>query len=58
MERYQVTTEKKSSIVNDPNDWAREHANPRYIIDLLLRVINLSIQTVAIVKTLPEIDLK
>jgi predicted helicase len=58
MERYQVTTDKKSGIVNDPNDWAREHANPRYIIDLLLRVINLSLQTVAIVKTLPEIDLR
>ena len=56
MERYAVTTDKASGIVNDPNDWAKEHNKPRYILDLLLSVINVSIQTVDIVKSLPEVD--
>ena len=56
MERYAVTTDKASGIVNDPNDWAREHNKPRYILDLLLSVINVSIQTVDIVKLLPEVE--
>lgn len=54
MERYQVTTDKDSHIKNDCNDWGREHDNPRYILDLLLSVINVSVQTVEIVKGLPK----
>lgn len=56
MERYAVTTDKKSGITNNPNDWSREHKRPRYIFDLLLSVINVSIQTVDIVNNLPEVD--
>lgn len=56
MERYQVTTHKESGIVNDPNDWAKEVGNPRYILDLLLSVINVSVQTVDIVNALPKLD--
>ena len=55
MERYQITTHKESGIVNNPNDWARETGNPRYILDLLHSIINLSVQTVEIVKSLPEV---
>lgn len=57
MERYQVTTNKDSGIVNDPNDWAREQGNPKYILDLLLSIINVSLQTVEIVRNLPALDL-
>lgn len=56
MERYAVTTDKKSGITNNPNDWSREHEKPRYILDLLLSVINVSVQTVDIVNGLPEVD--
>ena len=56
MERYQVTTHKESGIVNDPNDWAKEVGNPRYILDLLLSIINVSVQTVDIVNSLPKVD--
>jgi predicted helicase len=56
MERYQVATHKESGIVNDPNDWAKEVGNPRYTLDLLLSVINVSIQTVDIVNSLPKVD--
>ena len=55
MERYAVTTDKKSGITNDPNDWAREHDDEKYIFNLLLRVINVSVQTVEIVKGLPKL---
>jgi predicted helicase len=55
MERYQLTTHKESGITNDPNDWAKEVGNPRYILDLLLSVINVSVQTVDIVEGLPKV---
>jgi hypothetical protein len=42
--------------VNDPNDWAREQGKPKYILDLLLSVINLSVQTMEIVKGLPIVE--
>ncbi len=56
MERYQVTVDKESLIKNDPNDWALEHQQPRYILDLLLSIINVSVQTVDIVKSLPKLE--
>ena len=56
MERYQVKTDKKSGIKNDPNDWAKEVGNPRYILDLLMSIINVSVQTVDIVNGLPKLD--
>jgi predicted helicase len=55
MERYAITTHKESGIKNDPNDWAEEVGNPRYILDLLLSVINVSVQTVDIVNDLPKV---
>jgi predicted helicase len=55
MDRYQVTTHKDSGITNDPNDWATEFGNPRYILDLILSIINVSVQTVEIVKDLPVV---
>lgn len=58
MERYAVTTDKKSGITNDPNDWAREHNDEKYIFNLLLRIINVSVQTVEIVKELPKLKLE
>ena len=55
MERYQITTHKESQITNDPNDWADEVGNPRYILDLLLSIINVSMQTREIVGKLPKV---
>ncbi|MDK9347694.1 DEAD/DEAH box helicase [Propionibacterium freudenreichii] len=57
IDRYQVKTDKASQIVNDPNDWAREHDDPRYIIDLIKRVTRVSVETMKIVKALPELPL-
>ena len=55
MERYQIKTDKASGITNDPNDWAQEQGKPRYILDLLLSVISVSMQTLSIIKTLPQL---
>ena len=56
LDRYQVTTDKASGIVNDPNDWGTEIGNPRYIIDLVKRVTTVSVETMAIVDTLPALE--
>ena len=58
MDRYQVKTDKDSGITNDPNDWGLEHNNPRYILDLILSIITVSIETMKIVNNLPKLDLK
>ena len=56
IDRDRVTTEKASEIVNDPNDWGSELGNPRYIIDLIKRVTTVSVETVAIVRALPQLE--
>ncbi len=56
LDRYQVTTDKTSGIVNDPNDWGTELGNPRYIIELVKRVTTVSVATMAIVKALPPLE--
>jgi len=57
MERQAVTTDKKSGIVNDANDWATETmGNPRYPLELFLRVITVSLKTQNIVRNLPKLD--
>ena len=55
MDRYQIKTDKDSGITNDPNDWGLEHNNPSYILDLILSVITVSIETNKIVKNLPKL---
>lgn len=55
MDRYAVTTHKDSGIKNDPNLWAREQGKPRYILDLLLSIIHVSLETQKIVAALPKL---
>lgn len=54
--QYQVTTDKASGIVNDPNQWGIEHGNPRYILDLLQKVVTVSLRTVEITDSLPSLS--
>ncbi|MCZ9289969.1 type ISP restriction/modification enzyme, partial [Corynebacterium evansiae] len=54
IDRYQVKKDKASGIVNDPNDWADEVGNPRYIVDLIGRVTRVAMETVRIVDSLNE----
>jgi predicted helicase len=56
MERQGVKTDKDSGITNDANDWAVETMrNPRYPLELLLRVITVSLETTKIVNALPKL---
>lgn len=58
VERQCVKTDKASGIVNDANDWAIETMrNPRYPLELFLRVITVSLETMKIVKALPKLDI-
>ena len=59
IDRYQIKIDKKkngSGIKSDPNDWAKEHENSQYILDLLLSVITVSVKTVEIVDGLPKVE--
>ncbi len=56
MERQCVRIDRKSGIVSDANRYATETVgNPRYPLDLLLRMITVSLETVKIVRALPEL---
>lgn len=58
VERQCVKTDKASGIVNDANDWATETmGNPRYPLELFLRVITVSLETMKILKALPSLDI-
>lgn len=54
IDRFQVKKNKASGIVNDPNDWADEIRNPRYIVDLIARVTRVAVETAEIVESLRE----
>ena len=49
VDQYRVKTDKRSGIVNDPN----RAEEPQYIVDLIGRVITVSLKTVEIVEGLP-----
>ena len=55
MDQYQVKTDKKSGITDDPNDYSDDE---KYIFNLLLRIINVSIQTVELINSLPKFELE
>ncbi len=58
MERQCVKTDKASGIVSDANCYATETVgNPRYPLDLFLRVITVSLETMEIVRALPELEI-
>jgi predicted helicase len=52
IDQYQVTTDKRSGITNDPN----RPEDPQYILRLLGQVIGVSLETVKIVNSLPDLD--
>lgn len=55
MDQYQVKTDKKSGITDDPNDYSTDE---KYIFNLLLRIINISMQTVDLVNSLPKFEVE
>ena len=57
MERYSITNDKKSEIINNPNEWSKENNDDEYILNLLLKIINVSIKTVDLRKKIPNLNL-
>lgn len=55
IDQYQVKTDKKSGITDDPNDYSTDE---KYIFNLLLRIINVSMQTVDLVNSLPKFEVE
>jgi len=53
IDQYQVTTDKRSGIVNDPNRLDDEE----YIVRLIRQVITVSLETVQIVNNLPSLGI-
>jgi len=52
VDQFQVSTDKRSGIVNDPN----RTDDPEYIVRLIGQVITVSLETVKIVKALPPLS--
>lgn len=50
IDRYQVTTDKRSGIPSDPNC----DDDPKYIVTLVERIVTVSLETVRLVQSLPE----
>lgn len=58
MERQGVRTDKESGILNDANRYAIETVgDPAYPLKLFQRVITVSLETMKIVRTLPQLDI-
>jgi predicted helicase len=55
VEQYKVDRDKDSGIREDPNAWCNERNDPTYILTLLQRVIRVSVETMAIVRSLPSL---
>lgn len=56
IDRYQVKTDSASGIINNPNDWASEHGDEKYILNLILSCITVSLKTLDIVENLPDVE--
>ena len=58
MERQSVTTDKDSGITNDANLWATETmGNPKYPLELFLRVVTVGLETMKVVNGLPGLKI-
>lgn len=55
IDQYQVKTDKKSGIIDDPNDYSDDE---KYIFNLMLRIINVSVQTVDLINSLPKFEVE
>ncbi|EAC2940730.1 helicase, partial [Listeria monocytogenes] len=55
IDQYQVKTDKKSGITDDPNDFSDD---PKYILNLLLSVITVSMRTLELIEELPEFEIQ
>lgn len=57
IDRYHVKTDKASGIVNDPNDFLREQGRPDAVVDLIKRLVTVSMRTQELLETLPPFEI-
>ena len=57
IDRYHVKTDKASGIVNDPNDFLREQGRPDAVVDLIKRLVTVSMRTQELLETLPPLEI-
>ena len=57
IDRYYVKTDKASGIVNDPNDFLREQGRPNAVVDLIKRLVTVSMRTQELLSTLPPLEI-
>lgn len=53
IDQYRVKTDKKSGITDDPNKFSDD---PKYILNLLLSVITVSMKTLELIEELPKFE--
>jgi len=55
IDQYQVSTDKRSGITSDPNGYSDDE---RYIVDLVKRVVRVSVETMGIVRGLQKLPFR
>ena len=53
IDQYRIKVDKKSGITDDPNDFSED---PKYILNLLLSIITVSMKTLELIDELPEFE--
>ena len=51
IDRYKITQDKNSGIINDPNGWFE---NPRDLITAIERIVHVSVESTKIIENLPS----
>jgi len=51
IDRYKITQDKASGIVNDPNGWFQ---NPRDLVTAIARIVYVSVESARIIENLPS----
>ena len=55
MDQYQIKVDTKSGHIDDPNEYSDDE---KYIFELLLRIINVSLKTVEFIDSLPKFEVE
>ena len=57
IDRYYMKTDKDSGIVNDPNAFLHEQGRPDAVVDLIKRLVTVSMRTQELVASLPKLEI-
>ena len=54
VDRYKISEDKDSGIVQNANDWSDERGNSAYILSLLKKAVHIGTESAAQIRTLPK----